>query len=264
LTPPHPSSPARYRCLANSDEGFPQYNISNTGAMMNIKNMLTSFWETVSLIVLLSLMASLMLYIIGVLTQAILMIVMGLPLAIFSLLIGTNIVPWFLSPAPVPLHYEFLFFVGFGFIGILLIALIVCGCVLYARRKEIMKRGLGIFLAFMIIAVIPAAAWARERSCLFSEKDLATIEAVTKKAYPAGVKIEMVVDEDLLGRYTVIEFWKASDDTLSLRFEVNAFGVRMSDAESEKIVEKVGGQVIEIIEKILNERPRTALGSIIE
>jgi hypothetical protein len=115
------------------------------------------------------------------------------------------------------------------------------------------------FAAMVMLAVlVPAAAWAG-RSNLLSEPELDKIELVARAAYPQGTQVYMVVDDDFLGRFAVIKFIK-KDNTLSLRLEVYPYWARMSDAENDKVGERVGVKVIEVIEKILNEKPRTALG----
>lgn len=118
-------------------------------------------------------------------------------------------------------------------------------------------------MVIALLMTVSAAAWAGERSSLLSDRELSAIESIAKKAYPQGIQINMVVDEDLLGRFTVIEFF-TENDALSLRLEVYPHYVRMSDAESVKIGERVGVKIVESIQKILDESPRLALESILD
>ena len=120
-----------------------------------------------------------------------------------------------------------------------------------------------IMFAALAILAMAAVAWAGERSRLLSEKELTAIESIAKKAYPRGSQINMVVDEDLFGRFTVIEFIK-EDHTVSLWLEVYPHFAVMRGAESAKIGERVGVKLIEEIEKILNKSPRLALGNILD
>jgi hypothetical protein len=104
------------------------------------------------------------------------------------------------------------------------------------------------------------AAWAIERSALVSEQELAMIESVAQKAYPRGVRVDMVVGDDLLGRFAVIDFI-AKNEKQNLQFEVNPLkpNVKMSGAGSAEIGERVGIKIAEGIEKILNRSAQEAL-----
>lgn len=122
-----------------------------------------------------------------------------------------------------------------------------------------MKKPMTVFVAMVLAVSFSAATWAGERSNLLSEKELLAIQSTAEKAYPRGTKVFMVVGEDFLERFTVIEFIK-EDHTASLQLEVRSHYAKISHAESDKVGERVGVKVIEAIEKILNKKPRAALG----
>jgi len=122
---------------------------------------------------------------------------------------------------------------------------------------------IAVVVATMVLAVsFAAAAWA-ERSNLLSEEELSVIQSVAEKAYPRGTRIFMVVDQEFFEKFTVISFIK-EDHTLSFQVEVYAHRAKMSEPESVEIGERVGVKVIEMIEKILNEKPQVALGNILD
>jgi hypothetical protein len=131
-----------------------------------------------------------------------------------------------------------------------------------------MKKLAMVFAVMIMLAVLTlvSAAWAG-RSNLLSEPELDKIEAVARANYPKGFQFYMVVGDDFRGRYVVIQFFaKAKKQRQNLEiyvYPLTAYA-EMSAADSDVVGEKVGVRIIEGVEKILNESPRAALGSIIK
>lgn len=117
-----------------------------------------------------------------------------------------------------------------------------------------------------ILLAMAAAAWAG-RSDLLSEPELIEIESIARAAYPKDTQLYMVVGDDLLGRYVVIEFiikTKTQRPSLELMVYPLTAYAKMSSAESAEMGERVGVKIIRGIEKILNKSPRQALENILE
>ena len=115
----------------------------------------------------------------------------------------------------------------------------------------------------MLAVLIPAAAWAGQRSSLLSDRELSAIESIAEKAYPQGTKIFMVVDQEFFERFTIIKFIR-EDHKVSLILLVKPHRAGMISAESPEIGEKIGKKIVESIQKILDESPRLVLGNILD
>ncbi|MFA6193282.1 MAG: hypothetical protein WC726_00260 [Parcubacteria group bacterium] len=119
----------------------------------------------------------------------------------------------------------------------------------------------------MVFAVSFVTVALAGRSDLLSESELNEIELVAQAAYPRGTQFDMVVGDDILGRYALIEFiTKAKTKRQSLEimvYPLTAYA-EMSSAESDEVGERVGVKIIEGIEKIINKSPRQSFRNILK
>ena len=128
-----------------------------------------------------------------------------------------------------------------------------------------MKKIVTVLMTLAALMMV-SAAWAG-RSDLLSEPELNEIELVAQAAYPRGTQFDMVVGDDILGRYVLIEFiTKAKIKRQSLEimvYPLTAYA-EMSSAESDEVGERVGVKIIEGIEKIINKSPRQSFKNILK
>jgi len=114
----------------------------------------------------------------------------------------------------------------------------------------------------LAIAAISAAgtAWAGERSKLISEDELNEIQLVAKAAYPRGVKLDMVVDDALIGNRVVILFITGNDRQY-LGLEVYPILARafVCETGSREILDRAGDKIVQGIERVLNRPAKDEL-----